>query len=419
MRAQIRLVICSDWDPSTVVTVDRKAYRSHPACSLDPTSNLSLPFARLNSGPSVSIIANSQVSVYKSIQGCRAVAALLVVLYHLGLAIASAKYFGARLFALPFSFGDSGVEFFFVLSGFIITWTHFKDFGKPANVLRYLRKRAVRIYPTYWIVFSVVYLVAQALPTFRSTVPHEYITILKSLALVPQDPSLGGGTGAPVLIVAWSLQYEICFYALTAIFILSRSLGILASIPLLFNFVSCQIGACSFPRVFFSNPLVLLFGFGVLIAYCSKSSIRLMRPTIVATIAATAFITFGLLEAVLGTQTLPVDRRLVYGFLSGVIIFALVRSEDAGHLRLKNRWMSLLGDSSYSLYLIHFPLISVMCKLMIFIGLTGSVGAFCAYPVILCACIAASLAFHLLVEKRILSAFSNRRSKPTLARAVP
>ena len=357
--------------------------------------------------------------MYKSIQGCRAVAALLVVLHHLGGAIASSKYFGAELFNVPFIFGDSGVEFFFVLSGFIITWAHFNEFGQPVCLLRYLRRRVVRIYPIYWIVFAVVYLLAQASPTLRYMLPQDYSTLIKALALVPQDPSVVGGNGAPVIAVAWTLQYEICFYALIAIFIVSRSLGILVSIPLMVNYGICHVGACSFPRSFFSSNLILLFGFGVAIAYSSRSSVLMIKkPAIVATIAATIFIGFGVFEAVVGTDTLPVDRRLIYGLLSGVLIFALVQLEDGGRLRIKNDWIPLLGDSSYSLYLVHFPLIIVLCKLMIFIGLTGTVGAIIAYSVILCACIITSVALHLLVEKPILRAFSDRRATASLVQRV-
>ena len=198
--------------------------------------------------------------MYKSIQGCRAVAALLVVLYHLGSAIASIKYFGATQFRVPFLFGDSGVEFFFVLSGFIITWAHFDEFGRPAELLKFMRKRIVRIYPTYWIIFGVAYCLALCVPTLRSAVPHDFLTLFKSLVLLPQDPSDVGGTGAPVLIVAWSLQYEICFYALMAVFIVSRTAGILVSILLMINFTTCHVDSCSFPRGYLSNNLILLFG---------------------------------------------------------------------------------------------------------------------------------------------------------------
>jgi peptidoglycan/LPS O-acetylase OafA/YrhL len=372
--------------------------------------------------------------MYKSLQACRGYAALLVVLLHLGLAIASPKYFGLKPFAVPFSFGDAGVEFFFVLSGFIITWVHFSDFGQPARLRDYLRKRVVRIYPAYWIVLAAVFLPAAAVPALRSTVPHDLPTLLKSAALIPQDPAVVGGTGAPILIVAWSLQYEICFYCLAATFIVNRAFGILVSIGWLGNALACQWGSCAFPRSFFANPVILLFAVGALIAYCSKLSIRLKRPAIVAAAAACAFLSLGAAEAIWGRQLLPFDRRLAYGLISGVLIFALVRAEDSDRpahgqahgqaqgqgqgpgqgerqaKRQARRWTALLGDSSYALYLIHYPLISLLCKFGILAGLRGPAGAVLAYLSILCACVAAAIAFHIAVEKPVMRALSGRAS---------
>ena len=344
--------------------------------------------------------------MFKSLQACRGLAALLVVLFHLGLAIASPKYFNIESFGRPFRFGDSGVAFFFVLSGFIITWAHFDDFDKPKRVLRYLRKRALRIYPVYWAVFFAVYLTASASPSLRASVPHDWPTLIKSVLLLPQDPAITGGTGAPVLIVAWSLQYEMCFYALMGAFVVRRPLGYLLCLPLAMNIVGCLLHPCSFPGSFFGNPLILLFGAGVLIAYLRKRSVNLPRPLIIATSAAAAYIGVGVLEAFHGTAVLQVDRMLVYGGLSGCIIFCLVQSEEAGKLRIRHRWITLLGDSSYSLYLVHFPMISLGCKSAMLLGLAGRSGAGVAYAVILAICVSAGLILHKFLEVPSLRALS-------------
>ena len=103
--------------------------------------------------------------MYRSLQSCRAIAAMLVMFYHLGQAIDDEKYFGTDLFTAPLLFGGSaGVYFFFVLSGFIIYFVHCADFSHPNRLKNYIYNRVVRIYPTYWIIFLTVYLLVRAIP---------------------------------------------------------------------------------------------------------------------------------------------------------------------------------------------------------------------------------------------------------------
>jgi exopolysaccharide production protein ExoZ len=347
------------------------------------------------------------------------VAALLVVLFHLGGALGAVKYFGYRLFGGAFDFGDTGVEFFFVLSGFIITWVHAQDIGKPNRLPPYLRKRAVRIYPVYWIIFAGVFLLALSSTSLRQTVPHDYLTIIKSLALVPQDPVVEGGTGAPVIIAAWSMQYEVLFYSLFAVFILSRSLGLLVACALLINFISCQFGQCTFSRSFLSDNLILLFAYGAFIAYLCRKSIKLTHPMLIALFGVGAFLATGALEVVVGREMWVMDRRLVFGFFSGIVILGLVRAEDSGKIRINLAWLALLGDASYSLYLIHYPLISILCKFAVSIGLAGTSGALIAFPTLLTACVLISAAFYVIVERPVLRFLRDKRALPSHDRSTP
>ena len=96
------------------------------------------------------------------IQAGRGIAAMMVVLFHIGASFAAQKYFHEPLFAQIFRFGSSGVEFFFVLSGFIIYFAHRKDFSQPQRLGRFLLRRALRLYPTYWLLLLGVSAVALA-----------------------------------------------------------------------------------------------------------------------------------------------------------------------------------------------------------------------------------------------------------------
>jgi peptidoglycan/LPS O-acetylase OafA/YrhL len=82
-----------------------------------------------------------------AIQFARAVAAILVVLYHANRMLV--LYIGQSTLGAQFVFGESGVDFFFVLSGFIIFYVHGDDLGRPDRLGRYLWRRFSRIYPIY------------------------------------------------------------------------------------------------------------------------------------------------------------------------------------------------------------------------------------------------------------------------------
>jgi peptidoglycan/LPS O-acetylase OafA/YrhL len=350
--------------------------------------------------------------MFKSIQACRAAAALLVLMFHLGGTVALDRYFGAKAFDTVFAFGDAGVPFFFALSGFVIMLAHRRDIGQPARFASYVRKRATRIYPAYLIVACAVFLAAVAVPSTRDSMPHDAWTILKSALLLPQDIAVVGGTGAPVLVVARTLQYEVFFYALTALLILRPSLWMAAVALLAANFVSVRLGGPSaFPLDFLASESVPLFGFGMATAWLASSGYKPSRPMLFAVVGAIAFLGLGAFEDV--TTLRLAHRDLYYGLASCLLIFGLVRTEAASARPWRIPRLALLGDASYALYLIHFPLLSVVCKAVRATGVRGYLGATVAVVACVCISLAAAIAFHLWAEKPIMKWLSARRTPAT------
>jgi peptidoglycan/LPS O-acetylase OafA/YrhL len=136
----------------------------------------------------------------------RAIAIVLVVLYHAGL-------FG---FALPYDlqrFGWVGVDLFFVLSGYLIAGQLLSGLarGKSPNVRRFYWRRALRILPAFLVIVAICYF----LPAWR-----EYPTmppVWKFLTFT-QNLGLRGGT---TFSHAWSLCIESQFYLLLPLLLLA------------------------------------------------------------------------------------------------------------------------------------------------------------------------------------------------------
>ena len=345
-----------------------------------------------------------------SIHLCRAIAALLVVLFHSAGNLAKEKYFG--ILALPleqiFWFGGQvGVDFFFVLSGFVMYYVHRKDFDHPERLASYARKRVTRIYPTYIILFVGVYLLAKLIPALQNSVPSDMGVIIKSLLLLPQDKQVVGGTGAPVIVAAWSLQYEMLFYSVFALALIRRwmlwTAAVILGVNLLAQFIS---GPYGFPRNFLASHAIVLFAFGILAAAAARSKIVVNFPGRLVLISLFVFGGFVLLS-VLNRDSYNPLFDLCYGLTSAILIFGLVRYENKkGQIDAAKR-LSIYGDSSYALYLLHFPLIAILSKISILVLPLNLAGVLIAFIFLVTSSVFAGVVFHLLIEKPILRRLSS------------
>jgi peptidoglycan/LPS O-acetylase OafA/YrhL len=343
---------------------------------------------------------------YQSLQACRGIAALLVALYHLGIAIASPRYFGISGFAVPLSFGHTGVDFFFVLSGFIITYVHWQDISRPSSLPRYLNRRFVRIYPIYWIIFVVVFLAALVIPATRDSVPHDVSFIMKGLGLIPTDWRRHAST--PVIVVSWSLEYEVLFYLVFALAIINRWLLAIPIAMLSFAYISCANG-CEFPQSFVTSTISWLFVMGAAIAVCERKRLVVRKPLAIAALGAILFFSFGIAEILDPPFRATAIQHVLLGLASCLAIAGLLSWEKAKSYKISLGPLVLLGDASYVLYLVHYPLIIVLCKLAVLLLPRTLIGAAIAYPTILMLCLLTVLAVHLWIEKPLLHNLGKNR----------
>ena len=111
---------------------------------------------------STNVPSASSGSSIQSVQVMRGLAAISVVAFHTSLIMAQPEYGGLRSFEWITSCGWFGVNFFFVLSGFIIFFAHAKDIGRPGRLTAYLWRRFSRVYPAYWVFLTLFIFAALA-----------------------------------------------------------------------------------------------------------------------------------------------------------------------------------------------------------------------------------------------------------------
>jgi peptidoglycan/LPS O-acetylase OafA/YrhL len=161
---------------------------------------------------STSSVAPS-VSHVPGLDGCRAVAALLVLVFHVAEATGQTRGESLMAYALR-PWGALGVSIFFVLSGFLLyrpfVTSQFRDEPQPP-VDRYLVRRALRIFPAYWLAFVVfVYLFGEPEQTVQNL--GDLVTLLTLQQGYDADAVLAG------VPVAWTLTIEVTFYAFLPLF---------------------------------------------------------------------------------------------------------------------------------------------------------------------------------------------------------
>ena len=158
---------------------------------------------------------------FEAIDALRGVAAVLVLLFHLFRSspmraeLDGAAPFGA---AAMLDVSRNGVAVFFVISGFVITWTTRRlgrGLGEAGN---YSLRRQLRLDPPYYLVMAVA--VAAALSE-RWVPGLDYRTITPGQVLANMFYVQGFTGHEPILAVAWTLCYEVQFYLVVVLVAMS------------------------------------------------------------------------------------------------------------------------------------------------------------------------------------------------------
>lgn len=323
-----------------------------------------------------------------SIQYLRAIAALLVVLHH-------ARNPEPWLFN-PFagvSIGQAGVDIFFVISGFIMYAA-----ARDETAGQFVYRRVVRVAPLYWLatIVSLAFFYRRQLLAFD---PMLLTKLMASLLFVPHYNLLHPTEIWPVLVPGWTLNYEMFFYAVFALALLSRKL-----VPVVIGLIGLAVAAGLFLRSpdalwrTYTDPILLDFAFGLLIArfYPAHASRWLV-----------VLLPLGVLLLLL-TPLPGLWRALTWGVPAALIVMGALALEAGGSLpRLAG--LKSIGDSSYSIYLVHPMVITVVDRVVEKLP----VGGLLQFGLLLAAAfsgsVLAGMAIHRWVERPLLRRLQGRR----------
>ncbi len=273
------------------------------------------------------------------IQYLRAVAALSVLLFHASLGAGGTD-----------AFGTGGVDIFFVISGFLM----FEIAANQPAPWRFIKDRLKRIVPAYWIVTGIVAALQIVGMTERSSFDPTHL--IKSLFFLP-DYDVVRHQIYPLLIVGWTLNYEMFFYAIVAglLFVpknlrLPSLLGVLVTLTI----AKWMWGEQSLPLRFYGNTIVLEFAMGAALSELWRRD-RL-------TWMGWPLIVIGAL-LIISPQPSMLPRFIGYGIPAVMVVGGVLCLETRQRIR-KISGPALLGNASYSIYLWHMFFVSATYRVL-------------------------------------------------------
>jgi len=332
------------------------------------------------------------------LQVYRGIAALLVVMVHI--TIKSVENLNQVSFLNLFGAGGSGVDYFFVLSGFIMVYVHRSAIGKKDQLKSFLVKRAVRIYPIYWIITLTVWCLFLVIPAFANNQDLSVGHVIASLLLIPQkDPNFKDKF---ILEVGWTLTYEIYFYLLFSIAIWLKPKY---SVPILSAWLLVTIlhyrKIVKFPEDFFLLKTVFGEMNLELVLGCLAAYIVIKYNN---KISKYRWILFGIanLGYILGMLAawgkVEFGRIPTFGVLAALLIIAATSIDLKDSPKIPY-FLIFLGDASYSIFLTHMPVISVITKILQKANLGKYFDGFFAPALLAVFAVVFGCIFYSLIEK--------------------
>lgn len=321
---------------------------------------------------------------YELLDGLRGVAAILVLFYHIfeGFSFAELQNKAGDGIITTLNHGHIAVDFFFILSGFVISYAY-DDRWKKMSTWQFFKRRLIRLHPML-IMGAIIGFAAFAFVGFeRWNVNEEatatgwvMIAMMLTMFMIPAVPGIpyevrGNGEMFPLNGPTWSLFFEYIGNILYALFMRRISTKLLTVFTVLLGIAHAWffIGNISgydmigvgwtIDEVNFWGGLVRMlfpFSMGMLLA-------RTFKPRKIKGAFWICSITLTVLFSVpYIASTGSISLNSLYEFVCIALLFPVIvwigacGSAGSGITSKANR---ILGDISYPLYIVHYPIMYV------------------------------------------------------------
>jgi exopolysaccharide production protein ExoZ len=373
---------------------------------------------------SVLEIAPAGQKRYLAMEGLRGIAILMVFVCHYDVLVrenlnlpVSIVSFGSIIGRM----GTGGVDLFFLLSGLLIYRSALRT---DLNYKQFIKRRAVRIYPTFLTVFAVYLLLSVTLPSLTKFSAQGWQlvrAVLVNLAFLP-----GFLNVKPIVSVAWSLSYEWYFYITAPIVVRclrlrdwkrSKRVSLLAASAVIYIILSAlgpQISAVVGVPIYRFHVRLVMFLAGMLVFEILESGWLTARAHlwewVAIGFAASGLVVLCMIEIAHGPGSLAsiytprfeaIRCVVLIAIFMPITLFALGQNNMVNALLVKPglRW---LGNISYSYYLVHTLAIDAVKVLVVrssFLQKTPLLSWVFLFPLSLTLSIVFGLALFLLIER--------------------
>lgn len=328
---------------------------------------------------------------YQILDGLRGVAAIMVVIFHLFETFSEGNHLKQII-----NHGYLAVDFFFVLSGFVIGYAY-DDRWQKMKLKDFFKRRLIRLHPMIimgMIIGAIGYYFSASPILFPQIIGMPIwkllLIMLIGFTLLPVPPSMdirGWGEMHPLNGPAWSLFFEYLaniFYALFIRKFSNRTLSILVLIAgaLTIHLAVTSpngdvIGGWSIDPIQFRIGITrLLYPFlaGLLLSRIFKPG-KIKNAFLICSFLVIAALSF---PRVGGSEKLWMNGiydSVVILFLFPLIVYLGASGENNG--KYISKLCSFLGDISYPIYIIHYPLIYIFTSWVV----DNKINMYSAWPV--------------------------------------